>query len=380
MKKTSFPTLYLALPLLLLTLACKKETGNSTEEQLSRGAPPPICVTPTVTVSNYSGNGGTGSENTFLLGSGLNSPTAVTQSPTGDVMYVSTGKNIRKMYAGFVSTLITLPEIILCLATDQDGNIYAGAATTISKVSPSGVLLTTFGRLGEYGISNTPILRFSYVSGIAFDDANNMYVSESINRIIRKITPDGTATHFAGMPGPVYFDVPITNGPALEAKFARANGIAVNRSGTRVYVADEFAIRKIEGGMVSTIAGGTIGLIHHGIVDGNGLSARFFSLSGISIDANENLYVTDGSFGKVLSSYESNYYVRKISKMTTGLIAWKVFTLAGSSVGYANGTGTTAKFYNPQGIFVNPTATVGFVADLGNNRVRKLSFSCPLVF
>ena len=90
-------------------------------------------------------------------------------------------------------------------------------------------------------------------------------------------------------------------------------------------------VRVINAGTVSTIAGS----IYSGHVDGNGSSARFGNLTDIELDASGNLYLSE--FNNSVTP--ENCYIRKIIRMTTGLIPWKVTTLAGGERGYANGDG-----------------------------------------
>src|SRR5687768_212432 len=220
MKISSISRIGAVLLLLPVLFACKKEKLQSSgdTDKLAGLPPPAICTNPIVSVSDYAGSGGTGSENGKLHLAGINRPTAVAQSTSGAALYVSTGLTIRRISAISVTNLVTLRETILCLATDSEGNIYAGGETTISKVGPAGVVLATWGRLAEPGNSNSPIARFHGVIGLAIDPEGNIYVAEWANRIIRKIQVDGTIIYFAGRSGSYYYDAPLANGPALEAQ------------------------------------------------------------------------------------------------------------------------------------------------------------------
>ncbi|PMS14789.1 hypothetical protein C0Z18_30190 [Trinickia dabaoshanensis] len=145
-----------------------------------------------------------------------------------------------------------------------------------------------------------------------------------------------------------------TNGPVASAKFNDPCDVAVDAAGN-IYVDDtgNHLIRKIDtNGNVTTVAGAGTG----GNVDGNGVAAKFDFPNGFTLDSSGNLYVADSG----------NNTIRKID--TSG----NVTTFAGSSAsGSANGRGTAASFNFPAGIVIDPSGNL-FVADDGNNLIRKI--------
>jgi sugar lactone lactonase YvrE len=145
------------------------------------------------------------------------------------------------------------------------------------------------------------------------------------------------------------------DGDIDDARFYQPTGIAVDTDGN-MYVADaeNHRIRKITpGGVVSTLAGsGT-----SGSADGVGTAAQFYSPRAVAVDATGNIYVADGINNKI----------RKITP------AGEVSTLAGSGAsGFADGQGTSAKFYFPKGIAVDASGNI-YVADDINHRIRKIT-------
>src|SRR5208337_1041744 len=158
---------------------------------------------------------------------------------------------------------------------------------------------------------------FDSPGGIAVDSSGNLYIADSNNKIIRKITTDGVVTTLAGSGLRGHAD-----GPGTAASFDSPGAIAVGSNGN-VYVTDFFTnmIRKISpDGMVTTLAGSG----ETGHADGPGKAASFQYPDGVALDSSGNVYVAD----------MSNNLVRKIT--SDGVVT----TLAGSGkTGHANGRG-----------------------------------------
>lgn len=241
------------------------------------------------------------------------------------------------------------------VAVDEGDNLYVATSNTIAKITPGGIATTLAGMPGIYGSADGTgsAARFDDPTGIAVDESGNVYVSDTENYTIRKVTPAGVVTTLAGSPG-AYGSADGT-GPA--ARFDGPQGIAVDTSGN-VYVADEDAntIRKITpGGVVTTLAG-TPGVI--GSSNGTGSAAQFCDPIGVAVDGAGNVYV-----GELGSST-----IRKITS------AGVVTTLAGTpgNIGSADGTGSAAQFYWPTGVAVDGNGDV-YVADTYNFTLRKVT-------
>jgi len=244
------------------------------------------------------------------------------------------------------------------MVLDGSGNLYVADASnnTIRKISTSTGVVTTFaGLAGSQGSTNGTGngALFHYPTGLARDASGNLYVADYGNELIRKITTAGVVSSIAGSGG----SMGSTNGTGTGARFSGPYAVAVDSSGN-LYVADSTncEIRKVTTAGVVTTFAGTAG--SQGSKNGTGTAALFKYPFGIAIDAGNNLYVAD----------TGNQLIRKI---TTGAV---VTTLAGTagSIGSANGTGTAALFYNPNGLAVDANYNV-YVADTSNNTVRKIT-------
>ena len=240
------------------------------------------------------------------------------------------------------------------------GNVYVADTEngTVRKMTPAGLVSTFAGSAGNYGSNDgsAGVARFFGPQGIGVDGAGNVYVADSANATIRKVSSAGIVSTLAGSPGsPGSLDG--TNGGA---QFYQPQGVAADGAGN-VYVADTWnhTIRKITpAGVVSTVAG-LAG--NFGSADGTNSKARFYWPAAVALDGAGNLYVAD---------YLS-HTIRRIAP--TGSI-WVVTTLAGmpGAWGKADGTNSNARFYHPQGIAVDSGTNV-YVVDSGNHAIRKLT-------
>lgn len=334
-------------------------------------------ITPAGWVSTLAGAAGvTGSTDGPGSAARFWEPRGLVLDAAGNVLVADTRNNtIRKITpAGVVSTLAGLAgsggaadgpgnsarfffPIGLCL--DGAGNILVAdeGNDAIRNVSASGSVSTYAGLLGAWGgldgLGSAAL--FYYPRGLAMDSAGNAYLADTYNHAIRKITPAGQVTTFAGTLG----QNGEADGPGGAARFAYPHSVAVDRSGN-VYVADDgnHTIRKITpSGATSTLAGMPG---QSGVVDGLGSAARLYYPRGIAVDDSGNVYVSD-------------YWNHTIRKVTA---AGMVSTFAGSTgqIGSADGLGTAARFKYPYGLTVDAAGNV-YVVDSNNHTLRKITTS-----
>ncbi|MFV8270789.1 NHL repeat-containing protein [Flavobacterium sp. GT2N3] len=237
------------------------------------------------------------------------------------------------------------------LVADAGGNLYVveAGASKIRKISPAGVVTTFAGNIIPGSIDGVGT-KASFVgpSGLTIDASGNLYIADTGNNKIRKISPTGVVTTVAGtgVGGGV-------DGDRSQASFLAPTDVAVDASGN-LYVADisNNKIRKINpSGTVSTFAGSGI----EGSMDGVGVLASFHHPRNITID-DGNLYVSEWGSHKI----------RKISP------AGVVTTLAGGGNFGVDGTGSSASFGLPSGITIDALGNL-YVADIHSNKIRKIT-------
>lgn len=259
------------------------------------------------------------------------------------------------------------------LAVGADGRLYVSDTRNqrIRAIAPDGSVSTIAGSgpsgpAGGFADGPAASARFFDPEGLAVDRAGAIFVADTLNDRIRRISPDGQVTTVAGRGGasPYGANAPLVDGPVAQATFNDPADVVGDARG-QLYVADRLnhVIRAITpDGVVTTFAG--TGL--PGTNDGVGAAAAFELPNRLAIDRQGALYVTEGRF---LDRGERTYGFR----VRTITPAGDVRTLAGTGEpGYHDGPGPTAQFDVVIGIAVDDQGNV-YVAETGGHRIRRIS-------
>ncbi len=323
-----------------------------------------------LTVSTLAGTGTPGSDNGAGNAATFNQPWGCAVGPDGSVYIADSYNNkIREIATdGTVTTFAGTGTAgnndgLASSATfntpygitvDSNGNVYVSDLVTdnIRKITPDGNVSTFAGSpTGRTGSNdgNDTSASFHDPLGLVTDASGNVYVADAANNVIRKITPAGVVTTIAGTGF-----AGATNGTAPSATFNTPLSLAIDASGN-LYITEKnnYDIRKLDiSGNVTTVAGTG----QPGSSDGQGTSAAFNFPVGIVTDGNGNLFVTDNGYGTI----------RMIT--ATGFVA----TVAGNGSGSStDGTGYGASFDDPLGLAIDKAGTL-FVADNTSNKIRKV--------
>ena len=351
--------------------------GDALNRGLRRVAPDGIISTVAGTGSfRTSGDGGPATI------AELNFPTRMALDPSGNLYIAEVDSHrIRKISTeGIISTgdgtpgffgdgrLATSASLFhpRGLAVDAAGNVFIADSRNnrIRKVSAAGIITTVAGN-GQRGFSGDggPAIDASLNSpfGVAVDTAGNLYIADSNNRRVRKVSPEGMISTVAGS-GQRGFSG--DGGPAIDASLVLPVDLALDGGGN-LYIADfsNSRIRKVSpDGVITTVAGtGEFGFAGDG---GAATNAVLAGPIGLTFDGAGNLYFAD----------RSNHRIRKVTPQGT------ISTVAGNGVlGYSGdgGPATSASLSTPRGARADAAGTL-YIADSGNHRIRKVLTERPL--
>jgi uncharacterized protein (TIGR03437 family) len=338
-------------------------SGNNRIRKVSGGVITTVAGNGT---SGFSGDGGPATS------AQLGGPSGVAVDSAGNLFIADSGNNrIRKVSGGVITTVAGHGGLVFLgengpatgalvspagVVVDLTGNLYIadGYYNRIRKVS-GGVITTVAGggsSLGDNGPATSTQLS---PNGVAVDSSGNLYIADSNDHRIRKVS-GGVITTVAGNgTGGLFGGFSGDNGPATSAQLGGPQGVTVDTTGN-LYIADDLRIRKVSGGVITTVAGnGTRGFSGD---NGPATSAQLGGPAGVAVDTAGNLYIAD--YG--------NHDIRRVSNGVITTVAGNV----GRGFSGDNGPATSAQLSFPSSVAVDSDGNL-FIADSGNNRIRKVS-------
>ncbi len=304
--------------------------------------------------SNTAQSGGvitsTGGADIITVGvcySSTNQTPTTANSTTIDTIKLNTA-NTKYFTSNLTGLMPSTTYYLRAYASNSAGTAY-GSVVKFTTSANLATIATTVSTLAGDAAGTV----FSNPQGVVTDAAGNVYVADSFNNYIKKVTPSGVVSVYAGDGNAGY-----TDGAALKAEFYAPQSLAIDNQGN-IFVADigNNVIREITvAGVVSTYAGNGI----HGYLNEIASLAEFNSPQGLCVDASENMYVAD----------RGNNIIRKVSA------AGKVTRLAGYyGVGpglYNTNVDSIALFNTPNSVAVDSKGNV-YVADSKNYCIRKIN-------
>lgn len=320
--------------------------------------------------TGFSGDGGP------ATAAQLNRPAAVTVASDGTLYFAdASNRRIRRITpAGIIETIAGTGDATsgidgalaietsiaspVGLALDSAGNVYFTAlGRFIRKVDTTGILTTIAGNgvtfSGDGGLATAALLNVP--QGLVADANGNLYIGDSGNNRVRKVTPDGVISTIAGTGGRGFSG---DGGPATSAQLDSPADLAMDEAGN-LYIADvgNFRIRRVTpNGTITTVAGS--GLMGDSGDGGPATSAKMGFISGLAADAQGNFFISD-------------FEASRVRKITSDGIISTVAGTGASGFDGDDGPGVSSRLNSPGGLSADADGNL-YIADGNNQRIRKL--------
>ncbi len=321
-------------------------------------------------VAGFAGDGD------VALAAHLNLPLGVVMDSRRNI-YLTDSNNhrIRRVAAAVITTIAGAPPFTgdagsalsaqirfpSGMALDAAGNIFISDTSNrrVRKLTIGGGIITVAGSategFGGDGAAAT-LASLQRPMGLALDVEGSLYIADTNNHRVRKVTTEGLITTVAGSE---FFGFAGDGGAATQARLRNPTGVAVDAAGT-LYIADTLnrRIRSVVGGIIAPYAGS--GVFGFGGDGGGAISARFTEPTGIGLDGIGNMVLAD-----VL-----NHRIRRITAQ--GIIS--TVAGAGSPPGFSGdgGRATAARLTLPLAAAADPMGNI-YIADTANHRIRKVT-------
>ncbi len=255
-------------------------------------------------------------------------------------------------------------EAVLAITVDNAGNIYFSSGPTVRRIGGDGIITTVAGggsSLGDGGPATAANLASS-IYGLAADNSGSLYIADTWHHRIRRVTPDGMISTFAGTGMAGYSG---DNGPATSAQMATPRGLAMDAAGN-LYFADLAAnrVRKISpDGIVSAFAGS--GQAEDTGDGGSAIKANLTNPWGLGIDQTGNVYIADWATSTVRVVTPDGLIHTIASGNPVDLPSNGSFSGDGGQAIGADYCGTVALGFDGSGKV--------YLLDFGNERIRVLT-------
>lgn len=300
---------------------------------------------------------------------------AIAVDAAGNILVGRNRSIVRIAVDGTQATLLDRQDpdpgpIIAGLAAGAEGSVYFAAGTRVGRLAPDGTVSPVAGANEQQGAAdgNAAMARFRAPAATAIDRAGNLYITDAGNSTLRRVSPDGSVVTIAGLAG----QSGSADGQGVTARFRGPGGVAVDGGGG-LYVADSgnHTVRRVSPqGDVTTLAGAPA---QPGFADGPGSEARLFLPSGVAVDAKGVIYVAERGCDRFEMTIAgalcppAGHTIRRIDP------AGNVTTLAGAPgvPGTVDGIGAAARFYLPSALTIDARGHL-YVIESGN-AIRRIT-------